>query len=91
MKNFGPIQSSDKIIEAAAALSKSGRKKMVAVAGAQDADVIGALASANADGILDCVPGDPDNDKLIASGDFYREAQYLISELVPLDEQAPNR
>jgi len=27
--------------------------------------------------------GDETNDKLIASGDFYQEAQYLISELVP--------
>ena len=27
--------------------------------------------------------GDESNDKLIASGDFYQEAQYLISELVP--------
>lgn len=35
--------------------------------------------------------GDPDNDKLIATGDFYREAQYVISELVPLEEQTPNR
>ncbi|RKX19268.1 MAG: phosphate butyryltransferase [Candidatus Zixiibacteriota bacterium] len=47
-----PISSSDMIIEAAARLSESGRKKMVAVAGAQDTAVIGALSSANADGIL---------------------------------------
>ena len=31
--------------------------------------------------------GDDANDKLIASGDFYQEAQYLISELVPPDEE----
>jgi phosphate butyryltransferase len=48
-----PISSSDEIIETAAKLSETGQKKMVAVAGAQDADVIEALASANADGILD--------------------------------------
>ncbi len=47
------IRSSDEIISAAKELAESGRRKMVAVAGAQDADVIGALASANADGILD--------------------------------------
>lgn len=47
------IKSSDQIIAAARELAESGRKKMVAVAGAQDADVIGALSSANADGILD--------------------------------------
>ncbi len=28
--------------------------------------------------------GDPSNDKLIAAGDFYQEAQYIISELVPV-------
>lgn len=27
--------------------------------------------------------GDPSNDKLIAAGNFYQEAQYLVSELVP--------
>lgn len=48
-----PITSSDQIIEAAARLAQTGQKKMVAVAGAQDVDVIGALSSANADGILD--------------------------------------
>ncbi|MGW8314341.1 MAG: hypothetical protein ACWGNV_01985 [Bacteroidales bacterium] len=30
--------------------------------------------------------GDPSNDKLIASGDFYSEAQYIISEMVPATE-----
>lgn len=35
--------------------------------------------------------GDPDNDKLIASGDFYREAQYVVSELVPVVEEPQNR
>ncbi len=47
------IKSSDEIIAAARDLAEAGKKKMVAVASAQDADVIGALASANADGILD--------------------------------------
>lgn len=35
--------------------------------------------------------GDPANDKLIASGDFYREAQYVVSELVPAVEDPQNR
>lgn len=35
--------------------------------------------------------GDPSNDKLIASGDFYNEAQYLVSELVPVTEQSEIR
>jgi phosphate butyryltransferase len=48
-----PIISSDQIISAAGRLSLSGKTKMVAVAAAQDVDVIGALASAKGDGILD--------------------------------------
>jgi phosphate butyryltransferase len=48
-----PILSSDQIIEAAGDLARRSRKKMVAVAGASDVDVLGALASANADGILE--------------------------------------
>jgi phosphate butyryltransferase len=48
-----PIVSSDMIIEAARELARTGRKKRVAVAAAQDADVLGAIASAHAEGILD--------------------------------------
>ena len=48
-----PILSSDQIISAAAKLSAGGERKMVAVAAAQDVDVIGALSSAQAEGILD--------------------------------------
>lgn len=35
--------------------------------------------------------GDPSNDKLINSGDFYSEAQYVVSELVPVMEDPQNR
>lgn len=49
----GPIVSSDQIIQSARELAESGGKKMVAVAGASDTDVLGALSSAHADGILD--------------------------------------
>jgi phosphate butyryltransferase len=51
--NSHPIHSSDEIIAAAGMLSAAGKKKMAAVAAAQDVDVIGALASAYADNILD--------------------------------------
>ena len=34
--------------------------------------------------------GDESNDKQIAVGDFYREAQYIISELVPGEEESPS-
>ncbi|SYZ71847.1 Phosphate butyryltransferase [Candidatus Zixiibacteriota bacterium] len=47
------IKSSDEIIAAAARLSGTGKKKMVAVAAAQDADVLDALSSAHAEGVLD--------------------------------------
>jgi hypothetical protein len=30
--------------------------------------------------------GDPANDKLISTGDFYQEAQFLISEMIPPSE-----
>lgn len=47
-----PIHSSDQLIERAIAIAGEGRKKRVAVAAAQDADVIGAVAQAQADGFL---------------------------------------
>ncbi len=46
------IHSSDQLIERAVAIAKEGRKKTVAVAAAQDADVIGAVSQAQADGFL---------------------------------------
>lgn len=62
-----PIHSSDEIIEAAIALSQTGRKKVVAVAGASDTAVLAALASAHSDGILDAVLfGDEDKVKKAA-------------------------
>lgn len=48
-----PIHSSDQIIAEAGKLSAFGKKKMVAVAAAQDIDVLGALASAKTENILD--------------------------------------
>ena len=70
-----PISSSDQIIEAAARLSGAGQKKMVAVAGAQDVDVIGAMSSANSDGILDATLfGDKSKIEKIAS----KENTYIV-------------
>lgn len=63
-----PIHSSDQIIEAAKALSRRGKRKMVAVAGASDVDVLGALASAKTDNILDATLfGDKDKIEQAAS------------------------
>ncbi|MEA2030852.1 MAG: phosphate acyltransferase [candidate division Zixibacteria bacterium] len=50
-----PINSFDELIARATAIAKEGRKKTVAVAAAQDADVIGAVAQAHADGFIDAI------------------------------------
>ena len=49
------IHSSDELIERAIAIAGEGRKKTVAVAAAQDSDVIGALSEAQGDGFVDAV------------------------------------
>ncbi len=47
-----PIHSSDELIQRAIDIAAEGRKKTIAVAAAQDADVIGAVSQAEADGFL---------------------------------------
>lgn len=47
------IRSAKELIERASAIAAEGRKKTVAVAAAQDADVIGAVSQARAEGFLD--------------------------------------
>jgi len=47
-----PITSANGIIAAAKKLAENDRVRMIAVAGAQDIAIVGALAEANADGIL---------------------------------------
>jgi len=62
-----PIHSSDQLIEHAVAIANEGRKKTVAVAAAQDVDVIGAIAQARAEGFLNGIlVGDADAIKKIA-------------------------
>ena len=53
--NSAPIHSSDELIARAVEIAREGRRKTVAVAAAQDADVIGAVSEANADGFLDAI------------------------------------
>jgi len=80
-----PISSADQIIEAAAKLAQMGRKKMVAVAGAQDVSVIGALSSANSDGILDATLfGDKNKIEEIAA-----KEEIDISKLDLIDKPDP--
>jgi len=49
----GSIRSYEQLIERAVAIAREGRRKRVAVAAAQDVDVIGAVSEAQADGFLD--------------------------------------
>ena len=65
-----PIYSSDKLIARATEYASAGRKRTVAVAAAQDADVIGAVAQAEADGFLSGIlVGEADKIKSLASED----------------------
>jgi len=48
-----PIRSSKELIERAVTIAGQGRRKTVAVAAAQDSDVIGAVAQAQSEGFLD--------------------------------------
>ena len=50
-----PVHSSDELISRAVSIARDGRKKTVAVAAAQDVDVIEAVSQAQADGFLDAV------------------------------------
>lgn len=50
---LSPIHSSDELIARAVAIADEGRKKRVAVAAAQDVDVIGAVVQAQADGFIE--------------------------------------
>jgi len=50
-----PIHSSDQLIERARAIAAEDHPKIVAVAAAQDADVIGAVSQAHAEGFLEGV------------------------------------
>jgi phosphate butyryltransferase len=63
-----PIHSSDQLIARAIAIAREGRKKRVAVAAAQDVDVIGAMSQAEADGFLSGIlVGDGDAIRRIAA------------------------
>ena len=53
--NRQPIHSAKELIGRAVEIAGAGRKKTVAVAAAQDLDVISAVADAHADGFLDGV------------------------------------
>jgi len=83
----GPITSSDQIIESAIVLAGKTGKKMVAVPGASDVDVLGALSSANADGILDAALFG-DREKIKRAAD---EGRVDISKFTVIHEEDPGR
>jgi len=63
-----PIHSSDALIARAVELAKLGRKKTIAVAAAQDADVIGAVVEGQSEGFLDGIlVGDAEKIKRLAN------------------------
>ncbi len=81
------ITSADALIERAIQVAREGRKKTVAVAAAQDADVIGAVAEANADGFLDGIlVGDREKIEQLAS-----EQKIDIGNLRVVNEVDPMR
>ncbi len=77
-----PIHSSTQLIDYAIALAEAGKKKTVAVAAAQDVDVIDAVSQANRDGFLDGIlVGDREAIvKLAAGADIPIDALQIIDE-----------
>jgi len=76
-----PIHSSDELIARAIEIADEGRKKRVAVAAAQDVDVIEAVAQAAADGFIDGIlVGDSKEVRLLAE-----EKQIDIGRLELID------
>ena len=67
MTSHLPIHSADGLIARAKAIATEGRRKRVAVAAAQDVDVLSAVAQAHAEGFLDAILcGDADKIKSLA-------------------------
>lgn len=77
-----PIYSSDHLIDRAIDIAQENRKRRVAVAAAQDVDVIDAVSQANADGFIDGVlVGDQSKIKQLAN-----ENNINIEQLEIIDE-----
>jgi len=76
------IRSSKELIERAIAIAGEGRRKTVAVAAAQDADVIGAVAQAQAEGFLNGIlVGEVELiKKLAAENDFNIDGMELVDK-----------
>ena len=82
-----PVHSSDQLIERAVAIADDSRRKTVAVAAAQDADVIDAVAQAEAEGFLHGIlVGDREAIEKLA-----RENSIYIGRLEIIDEKDISR
>ncbi len=77
-----PILSSDELIAGAIAIAKAGRRKKVAVAAAQDIDVIDAVTQAQRDGYLDAtLVGDAERIRSLAKdGGIKLDELQIINE-----------
>lgn len=70
MTSQSPIHSAEDLIARAKAIAGEGRRKRVAVAAAQDADVLAAVAQAHAEGFLEAtLCGDADKIRALAEAD----------------------
>ncbi len=82
-----PVRSSDQLIERAIAIASESRRKTIAVAAAQDVDVIGAVSQAEADGFLrGILAGDKEAIQRLAG-----EQQIPIDRLEIIDERDVDR
>ncbi len=77
-----PIHTSDQLIGRAIAIAGEGRRKTVAVAAAQDPDVIGAVSQAQADGFVDGIlVGDGEQiEKLAEENEIRTDALKIVDE-----------
>ncbi len=82
-----PILSSDQLIARAIEIANEGRRKTVAVAAAQDVDVIGAVAQSQADGYINgTLVGDESKIRSLAN-----EAGIDLSQLTTINEPDINK
>lgn len=80
-----PIYTSDELIARATKIASEGRQKRVAVAAAQDVDVIGAIAEARCEGFLEAVlVGDESAIRALAD-----KGQVDIGDVEIIDEKDP--
>jgi phosphate butyryltransferase len=87
--SHGPISSYDQLITQAVAIANEGRRKTVAVAAAQDADVIDAVSQAQADGFIEGILiGDAEKIRALAEQNGANLAHLKIVDEPDVDRAA---